>query len=203
MLHMGGMADATPCVIGFSWRVLLVKERTPKGIYLLHPSVVNRDRDLLTHSPPFPAGGLSGASIAPLFLSLSTSYSLDRSPPSPRSILILPDGNDQVSVVYVTVFQFRLSQLCADDSCMRGRWRTLTTDFTLFIAIPGGTAVPHWAYLNVTTTDTWDQSAAEAVVSQSSAYFFSSEVSIYQPSSWQARRNPLLQSHLYQPCRRG
>lgn len=38
LLHMGGMADATPCVIGFSWRVLLVKERTPKGIYLLlHP----------------------------------------------------------------------------------------------------------------------------------------------------------------------
>ena len=74
--------------------------------------------------------------------------------------------------MYVMAFQFRLSQLCADDSCMRGRWRTLTTDFPLFIAIPGGTAVPHWAYLNVTTTDTWDQSAAEAVVSQSSAYFF-------------------------------
>jgi len=29
--------------------------------------------------------------------------------------------------------------------------------------IPAGTAVPHWAYLNVTTTDIWDAAAASAV----------------------------------------
>ncbi|KAF9652324.1 hypothetical protein BDM02DRAFT_3109322 [Thelephora ganbajun] len=32
--------------------------------------------------------------------------------------------------------------------------------------IPSGTAIPHWAYLNVTTANRWDQTAARAVVDQ-------------------------------------
>ena len=38
------------------------------------------------------------------------------------------------------------------------------------LGIPADTAVPHWAYLNVTTNDIWNQTASEAVVGQSLAH---------------------------------
>lgn len=48
-------------------------------------------------------------------------------------------------------------------------YRILTA--ALILGIPDDTAIPHWAYLNVTSgTGTWDESASEAVVGQSLVY---------------------------------
>ena len=56
LFHAGGMADdAFYCVIVFSWHVLHVKGRPPKGIYSVPHSVCCRpDRDLADPPSPLP-----------------------------------------------------------------------------------------------------------------------------------------------------
>jgi len=108
-----------------------------------------------------------------LSMSLSTSLSLDH--PSTIDADFISGGYDQISGWYVVVFarpSYAQTYACGD---AEGHW--LLTSPSL-IDIPGGTAVPHWTYLNVTGSDTWDAVAARAVVSQCSAYF--PEVPLHQ-----------------------
>ena len=161
-------------MIGFSWRVLPVKERTLKGIYYLpHPLFPIMIVVLLTLC--FLTGGLSGAQIVTpsmspsafaFFVALTALVAIDAD---------FVSGNDQVPVGYV-IFVLCRSQPSADP-LMKGRRGTPITDSPVFVDLPGGTAVPHWTYLNVTTTDTWDPITAQAAGGRSSPFFL--EVSLH------------------------
>ena len=110
---------------------------------------------LLTHSPPLPHRWTFWSQYCG---AVYVTQCVIFQPPSLRLTLIFI-SDDQISGRYVMIFV---------GENIEGLW-SLTSP--LFIDIPGGTAVPHWTYLNVTTSDMWDAAAARAVVGQSSVYF--------------------------------
>lgn len=186
-LRVGDTTDGCVllCDADFLWRVQTVKERKFK-------------RNSPPTPPPFV---INGPSLTSTFLCswnfwsqycdavyvtqcvaflrvLTFLFAIDVAPSS------ISDWIGQVSAGYV-IDRLRGSNTREDV----GECRILIIPSIL--GIPTDTAVPHWAYLNVTTNDIWSRNASEAVVGQSLAHLLNVLRSL-TITSLQAYRNLLV-----------
>jgi len=112
--------------------------------------------------------GQNPCTVTAYLNAICNSGSFSIPPLEPNHHYIGPDGPDNGDLCKCNTVAYSLISAC--DACQGNAWTQwsewslnctqVAPDGVFPEAIPSGTKVPHWAYLNVTVTDTWNNVTA-------------------------------------------